>query len=229
MEHIEVPVVRNILQANERLAASNRRRFQEAGIFVINLMSSPGAGKTSLLEKTIDGLAGQLRMAVIEGDIQSSHDAERIRTKGIQAVQINTEGGCHLDANMIQIAAESLDLENLDVLIIENVGNLVCPAEFDLGEHDKVMILSVTEGDDKPLKYPLMFQLSSVLVINKVDLLPYIDCDVQVIRERTRQLNGNQEIFEVSCRSGVGMDSWLEWLKKRAQRVKDQLSRRGEA
>ncbi len=229
MGQIEVPVVRNILQANERLAASNRRRFQEAGIYVINLMSSPGAGKTSLLEKTIDGLAGQLRMAVIEGDIQSSHDAERIRTKGVQAVQINTEGGCHLDANMIQIAVESLELENLDVLIIENVGNLVCPAEFDLGEHDKVMILSVTEGDDKPLKYPLMFQLSSVLVINKVDLLPYIHCDVQLIRERTRQLNGNQEIFEVSCTSGSGMDLWLEWLKKKVQGVKDQLSRQGEA
>ncbi len=224
MGQIEVPVVRNILQANDRLAASNRRRFQEAGIYVINLMSSPGAGKTSLLEKTVDGLSGRLRMAVIEGDIQSSHDAERIRRRGVQAVQINTDGGCHLDGNMIQIALESLDLKNLDVLIIENVGNLVCPAEFDLGEHDKVMILSVTEGDDKPLKYPLMFQLSSLLLINKIDLLPYVDCNVDVIRERAHQLNGIQEIFEISCRTGTGLDLWFQWLERKVRQVKGDAS-----
>lgn len=220
MAQINVPVVRNILQANERLAAANHKRFDDAGIYVINLMSSPGAGKTSLLEKTIDGLAGRLKMAVIEGDLQSSYDAERIQQKGVQAVQINTEGGCHLDGNMIQIALESIDLKDLDLLIIENVGNLVCPAEFNLGEHDKVMILSVTEGDDKPLKYPLMFQLSSVLLINKIDLLPYIDCDVKKIHERTRQLNGNQQVFEVSCRTGEGLTPWLSWLEGKVREQK---------
>src|SRR5512137_317758 len=220
MAEIKVPVVRNILQANERLAAANRRRFDEAGIFVFNLMSSPGAGKTSLLEKTIDGLAGRIKMAVIEGDLQSSYDAERIQRKGVQAVQINTDGGCHLDGNMIQIALESLDLKDVDLLIIENVGNLVCPAEFNLGEHEKVMILSVTEGDDKPLKYPLMFQICSVLLINKVDLLPYIDCDVARIREQARQLNAKQQIFEISCRTGEGLPAWFSWLEEKVREKK---------
>lgn len=217
MAEIKVPVVRNILQANERLAEANRKRFDDAGIFVFNLMSSPGAGKTSLLERTIEGLADRIRMAVIEGDLQSSYDAERIQRKGVQAVQINTDGGCHLDGNMIQIALESLDLQALDLLIIENVGNLVCPAEFNLGEDEKVMILSVTEGDDKPSKYPLMFQLSSVLLVNKIDLLPYLDCDVAKIRERARQLNGRQDIFEISCRTGEGLPAWLSWLEKKVR------------
>ncbi len=217
MAEIKVPVVRNILQANERLAAANRKRFDEAGIFVFNLMSSPGAGKTSLLEKTVDGLADRIRMAVIEGDLQCSFDAERIQRKGVQAVQINTDGGCHLDGNMIQIALESLNLNDLDLLIIENVGNLVCPAEFNLGEHEKVMILSVTEGDDKPSKYPLMFQLTSVLLVNKVDLLPYIDCDVAKIRERARQINAHQQIFEISCRTGEGLPAWFSWLEQKVK------------
>jgi len=223
MAEIKVPVVRNILQANDRLAEANRRRFEDAGIFVFNLMSSPGAGKTSLLERTIEGLADRIRMAVIEGDLQSSYDAERIQRKGVQAVQINTDGGCHLDGNMIQIALESLDLQALDLLIIENVGNLVCPAEFNLGEDEKVMILSVTEGDDKPSKYPLMFQLSAVLLVNKIDLLPYLDCDVAKIRERARQLNGRQEIFEISCRTGEGLPAWLSWLE---QKVRDKQQAR---
>ena len=202
MAQINVPVVRNILQANERLAAENRKLFDNAGMFVLNLMSSPGAGKTSLLEKTIEGLAGKIGIAVIEGDLQSSYDAERIQQKGVQAVQINTDGGCHLDGNMIQIALGSLDLSGVELLIIENVGNLVCPAEFNLGEHEKIMILSVTEGDDKPLKYPLMFQICSVLLVNKIDLLPYTNCDMGKIRERARQLNGSQHVFEISCRTG---------------------------
>jgi hydrogenase nickel incorporation protein HypB len=192
---------------------ANRKRFDDAGILVINLMSSPGAGKTSLLERTIDGLKERFGIAVIEGDIQSSYDAERIHQKGVQAVQINTDGGCHLDGNMIQIALDSIDLNGIDILIIENVGNLVCPAEFDLGEHYKVMILSVAEGDDKPLKYPLMFQISSVLLVNKIDLLPYIDCDIHKIHERARQLNYNQNVFDVSCRTGEGLESWLSWLE----------------
>ncbi|MHC1742087.1 MAG: hydrogenase nickel incorporation protein HypB [Syntrophobacteraceae bacterium] len=221
---MKVPVIQNILQANERLAALNRQRFDKAGIYTINLMSSPGAGKTSLLEKTIEGLAGRLKMAVIEGDLQTAYDAERIQKKGVQAVQINTDGGCHLDGNMIQIAMDSLDLTDVDLLVIENVGNLVCPAEFNLGEHDKVTILSVTEGDDKPLKYPLMFQISSVLLVNKIDLLPYVDCSMDIIRERARQLNANQRIFEVSCRTGEGLEPWLRWLE---DRVRDQKKKLG--
>jgi len=217
MTQMKIPVVRNILQANDRLAAANRKRFDDAGIFVINLMSSPGAGKTSLLEKTIDGLAGRIKMAVIEGDLQSDFDAERIQRRGVQAVQINTDGGCHLDGNMIQIALEALDLDSVGLLIIENVGNLVCPAEFNLGEHEKIMILSVTEGDDKPLKYPLMFQLCTALLINKIDLLPYTDCSVQKIRQSAHQLNADQEIFEVSCRTGEGLPEWLTWLENKVQ------------
>jgi hydrogenase nickel incorporation protein HypB len=223
MAQVNVPVVRNILQANERLAEANRRLFDEAGIFVFNLMSSPGAGKTSLLERTIEGLADRVRMAVIEGDLQCSFDAERIQRKGVQAVQINTDGGCHLDGNMIQIAMESLNLYELDLLIIENVGNLVCPAEFNLGEHEKVMILSVTEGDDKPLKYPLMFQLCSVLLVNKIDLLPYVDCSMERIRSQARSLNGNQEIFEVSCRTGEGLAPWLAWIEDKVRAKKKPL------
>lgn len=217
MTQITVPVVRNILQANERLAAANRKRFDDARIHAVNLMSSPGAGKTSLLERTIEILAGRMRMAVIEGDLQTSQDAERIQRKGVQAVQINTDGGCHLDGNMIQIAVDSLDLSGLDLLIIENVGNLVCPAEFNLGEHDKVVILSVTEGDDKPSKYPVMFQQCSALLINKIDLLPYIDCDVERIRRHVGQLNARAEIFEVSCRTGEGLDGWIAWLERKVQ------------
>ncbi len=217
MAEIKIPLVQNILQVNERLAAANRKLFDELGIYTINLMSSPGAGKTSLLEKTVEALSGRLRMAVIEGDLQTCYDAERIRKKGVQAVQINTDGGCHLDGNMIQIALESIDLQGLDLLVIENVGNLVCPAEFNLGEHDKITILSVAEGDDKPLKYPLMFQISSVLLVNKIDLLPYIDCDIAKIRERARQLNASQSLFEISCRTGEGLDRWFSWLEKKVE------------
>ncbi|MBC7357924.1 MAG: hydrogenase nickel incorporation protein HypB [Desulfacinum sp.] len=221
MTEIKVPVVRNILEINERLAAENRRLFDEKKILAINLMSSPGAGKTSLLERTVEGLGGRFGIAVIEGDIQSSYDAERIQKKGVQAVQINTDGACHLDGNMIQSALNALDLDSVDLLVIENVGNLVCPAEFNLGEHQKAMILSVAEGDDKPLKYPLMFQQSSVLLVNKIDLLPYVDCDVAVIRQRASQLNPNQAVFEVSCRTGEGLDAWYAWLEARIREVKN--------
>ena len=220
MSQVKVPVVRNILEANERLAKANRTIFDQAGIFAVNLMSSPGAGKTSLLEKTIDGLGDRYRIAVIEGDIQSSYDAERIQRKGVQAVQVNTDGACHLDGGMVLEAIEALDLDGLDLLVIENVGNLVCPAEFNLGEHHKVMILSVAEGDDKPLKYPLMFQTSSVLLVNKIDLLPYVDCDLEKIRQRAGQLNPRQQIFEVSCRGGAGLDAWYAWLETEIARVR---------
>lgn len=211
---LKVPVVRNILEANERLAEDNRRIFRQAGLLVINLMSGPGAGKTSLLERTIEALQDEIRIGVIEGDIQSSYDAERISQKGVQVVQLNTGGACHLDGNMIKSSLEALDLDTLDLLVVENVGNLVCPAEFNVGEDMKAMILSVPEGDDKPLKYPLMFQESRALLINKIDLLPYVNCDVGKIRERALQLNANLEIFEISCRTGEGLDGWADWLRQ---------------
>ena len=179
---MKIPVVRNILEANDRIAAENRRTFAENKVFVLNLMSSPGAGKTSLLERTIDALHKDVRMGVIEGDIQTSIDAKKISKKGIPTVQINTNEACHLDGNMIRATLGSLDLKSLDLVIIENVGNLVCPAEFDTGENHKVVILSVPEGDDKPSKYPLMFHESSVLLINKIDLLPYVECSINKIK-----------------------------------------------
>ncbi len=178
-------------------------------------MSSPGAGKTTLLERTIDLMQERYRIGVIEGDIQSSEDAERIARHGVPAVQINTGGACHLDGNMIRTALEQMDWKGLDLLVVENVGNLVCPAEFQLGEHFKIMILSVTEGDDKPQKYPLMFQESSVLLINKVDLLPYVNCRVDRIRQTASLLNPNLRIFEVSAATGEGFPAWVDWLDER--------------
>jgi len=220
MSDVSVTVVRNILEAQEKIAKVNRALFDSKGVFVINLMSSPGAGKTSLLERTIAALKDYFRIVVIEGDIQSQEDALRIKRLGVDAVQINTGGACHLDANMIQSALEQVSLDGCNLLIVENVGNLVCPAEFELGEHKKVMILSVTEGDDKPLKYPLMFQKSSVLIINKIDLLPYVTCDVDKIKRVVRELNPQIEIFEVSCKTGEGIDQWLEWLKNQISSFK---------
>ncbi|HUU40040.1 MAG TPA: hydrogenase nickel incorporation protein HypB, partial [Desulfatiglandales bacterium] len=169
---MEIKVVKNILEANEVIASQNKKIFTEKGVYVLNLMGSPGAGKTTLLEKTVESLKDKTNIAVIEGDIETSRDAERIAAHGIPALQINTGGACHLDGNMVRKGIEEFDLDQLDLLIVENVGNLVCPAEFNIGEDDKVMIISVTEGDDKPLKYPLMFQVSSVLLLNKIDLLP---------------------------------------------------------
>ena len=220
MSDVSVTVVRNILEAQEKIARINRALFDSKGVFVINLMSSPGAGKTSLLERTIAALKDYFRIVVIEGDIQSQEDALRIKRLGVDAVQINTGGACHLDANMIQSALEQVSLDGCNLLIVENVGNLVCPAEFELGEHKKVMILSVTEGDDKPLKYPLMFQKSSVLIINKIDLLPYVTCDVDKIKRVVRELNPQIEIFEISCKTGEGIDQWLEWLKNQISSFK---------
>ena len=217
---MKIPVVRNILEVNERIADQNREIFDRNNLFVINLMSSPGAGKTSLLEKTIERLKDRLHMGVIEGDIQCSFDAERIAKKGVQAIQINTDGACHLDGNMIREAMNQLDLSALDLLIVENVGNLVCPAEFKVGEDMKIMLLSVTEGDDKPLKYPLMFQESRVLIINKIDLLPYVDCSVDNIRKAVSQLNRDMIIFEVSCRTGEGLEAWVSWLEEQVKRSK---------
>jgi len=210
----KIRVIADILESNARIARQNAEIFNEIGLYVINLMGSPGAGKTSLLEWTIEALSEHLRIGVIEGDIQSSIDAERISRLGIRTVQINTGGACHLDGNMIRPALDDLNLKELDLLIVENVGNLVCPAEFQLGEDAKVMLLSVTEGDDKPQKYPLMFQQSAVLLINKVDLLPYVDCSVNVIEEGSRALNTAIEVFPISCKTREGLEAWSAWLKK---------------
>ncbi|PKN26651.1 MAG: hydrogenase accessory protein HypB [Deltaproteobacteria bacterium HGW-Deltaproteobacteria-21] len=214
---MKITVVRAILEANERIADLNRQLFDQSKLYVINLMSSPGAGKTTLLEKTIDGVKKDLRVGVIEGDIQSSQDAERIARKGVPVVQINTGGACHLDGNMIRETFHEFNFNELDLLVVENVGNLVCPAEFRVGEDMKVMILSVAEGDDKPQKYPLMFRESKALLINKIDLLPYVDCSLEKIREDSLRINPDLRIFEVSCKTGEGLEEWFGWLKERVK------------
>lgn len=223
---MKIPVVRDILEVNDRIAEENRSIFIENEVFVLNIMSSPGAGKTSLLERTIDALHKEIQMGVIEGDIQTSIDAMRISKKGVPAVQINTDEACHLDGNMIRATFDALDLKALDLLIIENVGNLVCPAEFDTGENHKVVILSVPEGDDKPSKYPLMFHEASVMLINKIDLLPYVDCSVDTIKETSLKINPNLEIFEVSCKTHEGLSKWYEWVKQEVHACKQGKSDR---
>ena len=217
---MKISVVRNVLEANDRLAEQNRELFDESGLLVINLMSSPGAGKTSLLEKTISALKEDIKMGIIEGDIQSSQDAERIAKTGIPVVQINTGSACHLDANMIRDTFGEFSFNELDLLVVENVGNLVCPAEFKVGEDFKAMILSVTEGDDKPMKYPLMFHESSVLLINKMDLLPYVDCSVDKIRDESLKINPDLTIFPISCKTGEGLEDWYNWVRKRIKEDK---------
>ncbi len=214
---MKISVVKDILDANQRIAEENRLRFEENRIMVVNLMSSPGSGKTTLLEKTIAALCTRVRIGVIEGDIQSTYDAERIEKTGIPVVQINTGGACHLDSNMIREALGKMNLRELDILFIENVGNLVCPASFNLGEDFKAMILSVSEGDDKPLKYPLIFQESKALIINKTDLLPFCDCNPDLIEERALKINPHLAIFRASCRTGEGLSSWTDWLSLRIQ------------
>ncbi len=211
---MKISVVRNVLEANDRIAQENRELFKQNDVWAINLMSSPGAGKTSLLENTVGALKDKLKIGVIEGDIQSAHDAERIAKKGVPVVQINTDGACHLDGNMIRETFGEFNFAEMDLLVVENVGNLVCPAEFKVGEDAKAMILSVTEGDDKPSKYPLMFHESEVLLINKIDLLPYVNCSVEKIKEDSLNINPNLTIFEVSCKTGQGLEDWYDWLMK---------------
>ena len=209
---MKVKVVSRILEANDRIAEENRKRFKEAGVFVANLMGAPGAGKTTLLEQTITRLKPHLRIGVIEGDIVGQDDADRIGAFDIPVVQINTGGACHLDANMISEVLDELPLKELDMVIIENVGNLVCPAEFKVGEDIKLMVLSIAEGHDKPLKYPLMFQQSAGLVLNKIDLLPYTKVDINKMRNDSLALNPKLKVFEVSCSTGAGIDAWAQWL-----------------
>ena len=217
---MKVTVVKNVLDANNRIADENRKLFGHHKIFVINLMSSPGAGKTSLVEQTITALRGKYRIAVIEGDIQDTYDAERIATLGIPVVQINTGGACHIDGNMIRDTFSSFDFSKIDLLIVENVGNLVCPAEFKVGENIKVMMLSTPEGADKPAKYPLMFQESSALLINKMDLMTYVDFDLAKARRDALALNKDLNIFEVSCKTGDGLDAWTTWLDRQIDAFK---------
>jgi hydrogenase nickel incorporation protein HypB len=209
---MKISVVSKILEANDRLAEENRKLFDSTDTLVLNLMSAPGAGKTTLLLRTIAALKDRLKIGIIEGDIQGTYDAEKIGALHVPVVQINTNGACHLDANMIIEAVKDMPLDDIDMLIIENVGNLVCPAEFNVGEHMKLMLLSLSEGHDKPLKYPLMFQESTALVINKTDLRPYVDADTDKIRNDSLSLNPGLKIFELSCRTGEGLDQWTDWL-----------------
>lgn len=209
---MKVKLVSNILDANAAMAEQNRHLFKEQGIFALNLMSAPGAGKTTLLEKTIEELKGKLRIGVIEGDICTTQDAERIAAHGIPVVQINTDGACHLDANMIARSAQNLPLAEIDLLVIENVGNLVCPAEFDLGENLKAMLISVTEGNDKPTKYPLMFRESRAVLVNKLDLQPYTDFSLETLQKDMAQLNPEAEVFFISAKTGEGITAWSQWL-----------------
>jgi len=205
----------DILAKNNRLAEGNRRYLRDRGIFALNLVSSPGSGKTTILERTLRDLSGSLRCAVIEGDQQTDNDARRIAATGVPAKQINTGAGCHLDAHMVGHAMEELPMDGLDVLFIENVGNLVCPASFDLGEAHKVVVLSVTEGEDKPLKYPQMFHAADVMLLNKVDLLPYLDFDLDRCLEMARRVSPGIRIFQLSAKSGEGMAEWYEWLGRK--------------
>lgn len=211
----EIPVVRNLMTANERVAAELKAGFDAAGILVLNLMSSPGAGKTTLLERTLTDLRDEFKMAVIEGDLQTDNDARRVAATGAQAVQVNTEGGCHLDATQVREALTSLNMDGVDILFIENVGNLVCPAEFALGEDANVVLLSVTEGDDKPEKYPTVFHNAQAAILTKVDLLPYVNFDLETASRHAKVINAGLQVFPLSCTSNEGLDVWYGWLRSR--------------
>ena len=217
MSKNRIKIVEKILNANDRLAKANRQKFDDAGVYTINLMASPGAGKTSLIIKTIEGLmADGVQIGVIEGDTAPvTIDSDKINAAGMPAVQINTGGECHLDAVMLETAIDQMDLTPLDLVIVENVGNLICPAAFELGTHSKVVVASIPEGDDKPYKYPNIYRGLDVLIINKTDLLPYIDFDMDYFRQGVEMLNPGLTTFTVSCKTGEGLDGWLEWLKAR--------------
>jgi hydrogenase nickel incorporation protein HypB len=216
---VNIPVVEKILSANDRLAEENRARLDAVGVFAINILASPGAGKTSLIEQTLPRLAGRLKIAVIDGDIATSIDADRASAAGAsQVVQINTGGQCHLDAIMIQKAFDRIDLSEVDLLIVENVGNLVCPAEFALGTHKSILVASIPEGDDKPYKYPGMYRGVEALVINKIDLLPYIAFKMDFFKRGVEVLNPGVITFPLSCKTGEGLDAWVDWLLENVKR-----------
>ncbi len=210
-----VKVERKVLEKNEEIAALNRSFFLQRKIFVLNLVSSPGSGKTSILEKTLEYLKGRINIGVIEGDVQTDLDAQRIAKFDVPVVQIVTNGACHLDAKLIRDALNQLDVDRIQLLIVENVGNLVCPANFDLGEALKVVVLSITEGEDKPLKYPAMFHRASVLLINKTDLLPYVNCSLDALKSNSLQMNPALRVFETSCTTGAGIAEWCDWLSSK--------------
>lgn len=214
----EIKVVRRVLDVNEKMADENRRLFADNGVFVLNVMSSPGSGKTTTLEKTLARIVPEYRSAVIVGDICTTHDADRLAVTGAPVVQINTDefgGDCHLAAHVIDKAAGGIDLADIDLLIVENIGNLVCPAEFDIGEDSRVVVLSVTEGEDKPVKYPLMFRECEVALLNKVDLLPYLEYDVNMAVDYIHQVHPDMPVFQISARTEEGFEPWIEWLKSK--------------
>jgi len=210
-----IPVVQNILSANAALAGDVRERLDASGVFALNMMASPGAGKTSFITATIRALGDSLRVAYVDGDIETTLDAERVDALGVPVVQINTGGACHLDANMLSLALPQLPLDQVDLLIVENVGNLVCPAEFELGTHLNVLIASIPEGADKPYKYPTMYRGVDVLIVNKMDLLPYVPFDLGYFKRGVEVLSPGLTTFEVSCTTGDGIRAWVEWLKER--------------
>ncbi len=213
----QVKLEKKVLSENDRLAADIRQQLKQHGVVALNFVSSPGSGKTSLLERTLSALKDELNIGLIAGDVQTENDANRLRQAGGRMVQpLVTGGACHLDAKMITRVLPEFDLRRLDLLIIENVGNLVCPSSYDLGEDMKVVLISTTEGDDKPLKYPGMFRRSSVMVINKIDLLGTSDFDLERVKANARQINADLKIFEVSCRTGEGLDAWYNWLRSLA-------------
>jgi hydrogenase nickel incorporation protein HypB len=209
-----ITIERKVLEKNDEIAHQNRALFARHGTFVCNVVSSPGSGKTSILERTLEHLAGRLKVAVIEGDVQTDLDAQRVAKFNVPAVQIITAGGCHLEANLVREALKNLDLSATQLLVIENVGNLVCPANYDLGEAMKIVVASTTEGDDKPLKYPGMFRNASVLIINKIDLVPYLNCSPAQLRENALRINPSLVVFETSCTTGEGIGPWCDWLQR---------------
>ena len=208
-----IKIERKVLAKNDAIASEIRGKFEESGVFAINMVSSPGSGKTSLVEKVIENFSGRVNISVIEGDVQTDLDAQRVSAYNVPVVQIITNGGCHLEANLVNDSLKNLDLVQTDLLIIENVGNLVCPAGYDLGEDMKVVVISVTEGDDKPLKYPKMFINSKVLVINKIDLLPYVNCNIEQLKQNALKINPALKVFEVSCTSGEGVGKFCDFLE----------------
>src|SRR5450631_878609 len=218
MQRVELG--QKVFSENARIASGLRERFQEHGILCVNLISSPGSGKTSLLERTLELLPKSDRVAVLTGDIQTENDAARLRRFGFPVKQITTGGTCHLDARMIERHLADWPLENIDILFIENVGNLVCPSSYDLGEEAKIVLLSVTEGEDKPLKYPSIFLKSELMILNKVDLLPYVPFSADVAVENARRVHPEIEIVNVSCTTGLGLDLWVNWIEKRRRAVK---------
>lgn len=215
---MKVEVIKSVFECNDTYAKKNRQYFKEKNVFVVNIISSPGAGKTSILECLIPLLKEQIQVAVIEGDLYTTKDADRIEGLGVEVVQINTEGACHLDARMITQAVESIDLQETDLLIIENVGNLVCPAEFDLGENMKIHIASVTEGNDKPLKYPLIYEKAQLVLLNKLDLIPYVAFDLTVYKEDLQNINPKLEWLGISARSGEGIKEVAQWLVEKVKK-----------